>query len=151
MAASVTAISRLLRGRVEFRTGDWLQTTLDATPKDFIYMDPPYVGTSVGRDKRYHAQLTQDQVAAGVQTMLERGLRFALSYDGKTGEKTYSDPLPEQLGLTHLHLHAGASSQATLVGKRAETIESLYLSPGLAEPVSGIIRRRRPEQARLFA
>lgn len=151
MAASVQAISRLLRGRVEFRTGDWLETTDDATPDDFIYMDPPYVGTSIGRDKRYHAQMTQDQVITGLESMLKRGLRFALSYDGKTGDKTYSDPLPERLGLTHLYLHAGTSSQATLAGKPAETIESLYLSPGLGEPVEGIIRRRRPEQARLFA
>lgn len=151
MAGSVRAISHMLRGRVEFRASDWLETTADATPEDFIYMDPPYVGTSIGRDKRYHAQLTQDEVIAGLERMLERGLRFALSYDGKTGEKTYSDPLPERLRLTHLHLHAGASSQATLAGKPAETIESLYLSPGLAEPVKEVIRRHKPEQARLFA
>lgn len=149
MKASIFAISHLLRGRTEFRAGDWLETISDATPDDFIYMDPPYVGTSIGRDKRYHAQLTQDQVIAGLELMLERGLRFALSYDGMTGDKTYSDPLPERLGLTHLHLHAGASSQATLAGKPAETIESLYLSPGLGEPVAGVIRRRKPEQVSL--
>jgi DNA adenine methylase len=151
MKASVSAISHMLRGRVEFRTGDWLETTSDATPDDFIYMDPPYVGTSIGRDKRYHAQLTQGQVIAGLETILGRGLRFALSYDGMTGEKTYSDPLPERLGLTHLHIHAGVSSQATLAGKSEDTIESLYLTPGLGEPVVGVIRRHKPEQERLFA
>lgn len=151
MSAAVAALSRLLRDKVEFRTGDWLETTADATPDDFIYMDPPYVGTSIGRDKRYHAQLTQNEVIVGLESMLKGGLRFALSYDGKTGDKTYSDPLPERLGLTHLFLHAGASSQATLAGKPAETIESLYLAPGLGEPVAGVLRRYRPEQERLFA
>ena len=151
MKESVSAISQLLHGRVEFRVGDWLDTTADATPSDFIYMDPPYVGTSIGRDKRYHAQLTQSQVITGLELLLERGLRFALSYDGMTGEKTYSDPLPERLGLTHLHLHAGVSTQATLAGKSEDTIESLYLTPGLGEPVAGIIRRYEPAQERLFA
>lgn len=151
MAVAVRAISHLLKGRVEFRAGDWLATTADATPADFIYMDPPYVGTSIGPDKRYHAQLTQEAVIEGLEIMIERDLRFALSYDGSTGDKTYGPPLPSDLGLTQLHLHAGLSSQATLAGKRAETIESLYMSPGLVAPVQGIIRREAAEQARLFA
>lgn len=151
MASAVLAISCLLKGRIEFRAGDWLETTADATPTDFVYMDPPYVGTSVGRDKRYHAQLTQEQVIGGLETLLERDLRFALSYDGRTGDKTYSDPLPAWLGLTHLYLHAGASSQATLTGKRADTVESLYLTPGLANPVEGVIKARKPQQVPLFA
>lgn len=151
MASAVSAISYMLKGRVEFRTGDWLETTADAKPSDFIYMDPPYVGTSVGRDKRYHAQLDQEAVTEGLERMIERDLRFALSYDGSTGDKTYGPPLPESLGLTQLLLHAGLSSQATLAGKREETIESLYMSPGLAEPVEGVIRHEKPEQVRLFA
>lgn len=150
MSASLFAISRLLRGRTEIRDGDWLATTVDALPGDFIYMDPPYVGTSIGRDKRYHAQLTQNEVVSGLEGLLGRELTFALSYDGRTGDKIYTDPLPMSLGLTHLHLHAGVSSQATLVGAPAETIESLYLSPGLSEPFNGIIRKYRPEPALLL-
>jgi DNA adenine methylase len=151
MSASLFAISKLLRGRTEIRDGDWLVTTEDAVASDFIYMDPPYVGTSIGRDKRYHAQLTQDEVVSGLECLLERELAFALSYDGRTGLKIYSDPLPTRLGLTHLQLHAGTSSQSTLVGSPAETIESLYLTPGLSEPFNGVIRKYRPEQERLFA
>lgn len=151
MESAVKAISHMLRGRVEFRSGDWLSTTADAQPQDFIYMDPPYVGTSVGPDKRYHAQLTQEAVVEGLELMIDRDLRFALSYDGSTGEKTYGPPLPDGLGLTRLHLHAGLSSQATLAGKRAETIESLYMSPGLVDPIEGVIKRYRPEQVSLFA
>lgn len=151
MENAVQAISFMLRGRVELRSGDWPDTTADATPLDFIYMDPPYVGTSIGRDKRYPAQLTQEAVAAGLETMNERNLRFGVSYDGMTGDKTYGPPLPATLGLTRLLLHAGLSSQATLAGKRAETVESLYLSPGLAESVEGVIKRPRSEQIALFA
>jgi DNA adenine methylase len=37
------------------------------------------------------------------------------------------------LNLRLIELAAGRSSQATLLGRRAETYESLYLSPALVE------------------
>ncbi len=146
MEAAIAGVSFLLKGRTEFRVGDWLDTVSDASPKDFVYMDPPYQGTSVGRDKRYHRQMTSDTLCEGLQLLNERRIRFALSYDGRTGDKEYGPPLPEALGLARLHLHAGRSSQATLQGKSAETIESLYLSPGLAEGSDDVIRREKPHQ-----
>jgi len=57
MDAQISGMSRLLAGRVEFRAGDWVETVDRATPSEFVYMDPPYLGTSIGRDKRYHKQL----------------------------------------------------------------------------------------------
>lgn len=144
MAQSLEAISRLLKNKVEFRSGDWVDTTNDAKKADFVYMDPPYLGTSVGRDKRYHKQLLSDDLVTGLETLLGRHVRFALSYDGMTGDKIYGPPLPEHLGMTRLLLHAGTSTQATLAGKSQATIESLYMSPGLADPVVGIIRKQAP-------
>lgn len=144
MESAISGVSRLLRGRVEFRAGDWVETTADAKLADFIYMDPPYLGTSVGRDKRYHQQMTQGRLIEGLESFIGRNLRFALSYDGKTGNKEYGPPLPESLGLTRLLLHAGTSSQATLSGKSAQTIESLYLTPGLAEPSCDVIGSENP-------
>ena len=151
MEAAIVGVSRLLRGKTEVRCGDWLESTRDATAEDFIYMDPPYLGTTIGRDKRYAEQLELRRLVQGLGEMRGRKLRFALSYDGMTGEKTYGEPLPGELELTRLLLHAGKSSQATLAGRSEDTVESLYLSPGLAEPVVGIIRRHRPEPVRLFA
>lgn len=57
-----------------------------------------------------------------------------------TGDKEYELPLPEELGLTRPLLHAGTSTQPTLLGKKAEPVESIYLTPGLAEPIEGVIR-----------
>ncbi len=134
MVAAIAGAARLLRGRTEVRRGDWLATTADAGTKDFIYLDPPYLGTTVGRDKRYARQLGQDRLIAGLEGLLERRVRFALSYDGMTGDRTYGPPLPEALGLSRLLLDAGTSSQATLSGRSERTVESLYLSPGLVGP-----------------
>lgn len=131
MASAIAGAALLLRGRTEIRSGDWLATTVDAGENDFIYLDPPYLGTTVGRDKRYARQLRRDELVAGLENLLERRVPFALSYDGMTGKRTYGPPLPAALGLSRLLLDAGTSSQATLSGRSERTIESLYLSPGI--------------------
>lgn len=134
MATAIAAASALMRGRTEVRHGDWLETTADAGLRDFLYLDPPYLGTTVGRDRRYVRQLQQADLTAGLEGLRARGVRFALSYDGMTGRKTYGAPLPDALGLTRLLLDAGTSAQATLSGRSERTVESLYLSPGLRPP-----------------
>ena len=63
--------------------------------------------------------------------MNDQRLSFMVSYDGRTGEKRHGKPLPEHLELTHLDIHAGRSSQSTLLGVDHATVESLYLSPAL--------------------
>lgn len=149
MRKAILGVSSILRDRVEFRSGDWRETSWDAGPMDFVYMDPPYLGTTIGRDKRYHQQLMPNDLIAGLTSLLRRNVPFALSYDGMTGGREYGPPLPEELGLTRLLLHAGTSSQATLTGRNEETIESLYVTPGLAKPVTGVIRTAEPDQASL--
>lgn len=149
MECAIKGAAALLRGKTDFRKGDWTETTADARPGDFVYMDPPYMGTSVGRDKRYHQQLLPDDLIAGLEKLNARAIRFALSYDGTTGEKVYGPELPASLGMTRLHLHAGRSSQATLQGKTDETIESLYLSSNLRAPSTTVFRQARDMQAAL--
>jgi DNA adenine methylase len=141
MTLSILGASHLLKGRTEVRCGDWIEKTEDTRPRDFLYMDPPYLGTTIGKDKRYAEQLDLACLTDGLGGLRARDIRFALSYDGMTGEKVYGEPLPDHLGLTRLLLHAGTSSQATLSGRSEETIESLYLSPGLGAPVERVIRR----------
>ncbi|AWT13591.1 DNA adenine methylase [Stenotrophomonas maltophilia] len=149
MEAAIAGASTLLRGKTEFRKGDWTKTTADATPNDFVYMDPPYMGTSIGRDKRYHQQLLPDDLIVGLNALNSRSIRFALSYDGMTGEKEYGPELPSSLGMTRLLLHAGRSSQATLQGKSDQTIESLYLSGNLKAPSEKVFRQPKDMQAAL--
>ena len=143
MRTAILGVSAILGGRVEFRIGDWLETTADARPGDFLYMDPPYLGTSIGRDRRYHRQMMRDELVLGLESLRSRRIPFALSYDGATGGRRYGPPLPEALGLTRLLLNTGTSSQATLNGRREETVESLYLTPGLV-PVRRTAERISP-------
>lgn len=131
MRNAMLGASNLLKGRTVVRTSDWVGTVADAREGDFIYLDPPYMGTSTGRDLRYAEQMTQERLVAGLKGVLARRLSVALSYDGSTGEKVYGPPLPAHLNMTRTHINTGRSSQSTLSGKDDETIESLYLSPDL--------------------
>lgn len=133
MRSAMTGAAALLRGRTEVVSGDWMATLANAAARDFVYLDPPYLGASTGPDKRYAAQTRREEIIEGVRRLLHRQIRFALSYDGMTGTKRYGPPLPPELGLTRLFLHAGRAAQATLNGRNAHTVESLYLSPGLRD------------------
>jgi DNA adenine methylase len=127
MAAAMAGAADLLCGRTEIVCADWLHTLAHAGPADFVYLDPPYLGTSEGRDRRYAASMPRAVLIEGLAGLRARGLRFALSYDGSTGGQTYGAALPASLELTQIALNAGRSAQATLHGRAAETIESLYL------------------------
>lgn len=146
---TVHAVSKLLQGRVQLYKGDFTACVRDALPSDFVYMDPPYQGTSVGPDKRYAAQLGRDTLIDALHDLDSRGVPYVLSYDGRTGDKVYGDPLPESVKATMLEITAGRSSQATLNGSDATTVESLYVSQGLALFDMNIPARE--ESKRLFA
>jgi DNA adenine methylase len=115
-----------------------------ATVRDVVYLDPPYQGVSAARDHRYVAGLPRSEFLTAMIAAVASGTSFLASYDGRSGERVYGDPLPADLGLLHLHLDAGVSSQATLNGSAAATVESLYVSPALVGRLGGadaVIRR----------
>ncbi len=144
MRTHALAIAELLRDRCDVRDGDFEATIADAAPGDLVYLDPPWLGTTVGRDKRYHAGLSQDRLIACLRGLLERGISFVLSYDGRTGARRFGAPLPADLGLQHLDFGAGPSRQATLSGRRETTYESLYLSPDLVAATGAQPRKHAP-------
>ena len=89
-----------------------------------------------------------DDFVTALDQMNGRGLKYAISYDGRTGDKVYGEPLPAYLNLTLIELEAGRSTQATLLGRDEITVESLYLSPALAHGISTskTATRKRAEQ-----
>lgn len=149
----IIAAHNLLSGRCEVLCGDFRQVLQRAARDDIVYMDPPYEGVSQGRDSRYVAGVPRSLLVSTLDELNRRGVQYLLSYDGVCGEKTYGEPLPASLELRRVLLDAGRSSQATLSGRKWKTVESLYLSAGLAEDrhLPEIVRRRVPmSQASLF-
>lgn len=132
---SIREASILLRGRTELYCGNYTETISQAGKGDLVYLDPPYHGTTYGKDKRYFAQIERDALVEGLHDLNNKNIHFLLSYDGMTGGVEYGEPLPDDLEMYRLLLNAGRSSQATLNGKNELTLESLYVSRGLIKNI----------------
>ncbi|MCY8757331.1 DNA adenine methylase [Bacillus haynesii] len=127
MKKEIEIFSQLMKNRTVFSSIDYSEVLEQTTLNDWVYMDPPYMGTK-GSSKRYIQGLDLDRFINNLELLNQRNIPYIISFDGKTGEKEYGEELPLHLGLYRLEIHAGKSSQATLQGKSANTIESLYLS-----------------------
>lgn len=145
MAKHVCGASQLLKKIALIRFGDFRKAITDATPNDVIYMDPPYQGVCGKHDNRYFEKLPFAEFISALEQMNHKHLSFILSYDGRTGDKCYGEMLPKALNLAHIEIEAGVSSQATLLGRSAITIESLYVSPALQRRIGlSCIKVTRP-------
>jgi len=136
MRERIVGASVLLQGRTEVSDLDYREVLAECDSSDLIYMDPPYQGVCNNRDSRYCPRIDHREFSAALAALNDKACMFLVSYDGRTGDKTYGEPLPRTLELVHIEVHAGRSSQATLLGRDRDTYESLYLSPALASAIS---------------
>ena len=133
MRENILGASSLLRGKAECSALDYKEAVAKATTDDVIYMDPPYQGVCGERDPLYLKGVVFDEFVEVLETLNFRDIKYLVSYDGRTGERVHGRKLPDRLRLHLIELEAGRSSQATLLGRDEITVESLYLSPALAE------------------
>jgi DNA adenine methylase len=144
MRERIKGASALLKGRAKIECADYLEIVKHCEPSDLVYMDPPYQGVCGNRDNRYAPKIDHEAFGNALASLNAKGVMFVVSYDGRMGDKVYGEPLPKRLRLRHIEIHAGRSTQATLLGRTQDTYESLYLSPALAEALP-----KRPTQKRL--
>lgn len=135
MRKNMVGVSQVLRGKTIFSALDYREVLADAKRNDVIYMDPPYQGVCGDRDSRYFAGVNYDEFVGALEDLNARQIPFLISYDGRTGDREYGQPLPATLNLTRIELEAGRSTQATLLGRNHKTVESLYLSSGLTPKI----------------
>jgi len=112
-----------------------------------------YQGVCGERDSRYFSGIAFDDFGAQLAVLNLKNVRYLVSYDGRLGTRSYGKPLPAKLHLTLVEIEAGRSSQATLLGREEMTVESLYLSPALAEELDVVTtthRHRQDEQMQLM-
>ena len=137
MRRDIHGASQLLSGRVRLQSDDYRAVLAEASPRDMVYMDPPYQGVCGNRDPRYIDAVSFESFTKALALANDSELSYIVSYDGRTGSKGFGRPLPKYLDLVHIELDAGPSSQATLLGRKANTVESLYLSPALVNRLGG--------------
>lgn len=153
MAKEIHAAHRLLKGRCEVICGDFREVLRAASERDLVYMDPPYQGTSEGRDRRYFRGVERSSIVKLLEDLNAREIEYLLSYDGHCGGRSYGPPLPAHLNARQVLLEVGRSSQATLNGKAEVTVESVYVSSGLGDrvhPTGPVSLKRFAAQTALF-
>jgi len=137
MRRQILNTSRLLCGKASLSSVDYREILQSVSSTDVVYLDPPYQGVCKKRDPRYLESLQFDAFVDTLRMLNRSGIRYIVSYDGRTGAKTHGQLLPSELGLQHLEIDAGRSSQATLLGQSSTTYESLYISPALQADLAG--------------
>lgn len=133
MRKNLRHVSNLLRGRVRLSCKDYRNILEMTTPKDIVYMDPPYQGVCDTRDNRYSASVPYDEFVDALNSLNRRRVPFIVSYDGRTGETVHGKELPANLDLLKYEVAVGRSTQSTLLGRHENTVEALYLSAPLVE------------------
>ncbi len=153
MEKHIIRTSKLFAGRVTLYSQDYRTVLYGVSPLDVVYMDPPYQGVCANRDPRYIEGLSFDHFVEALHSLNEKNISYIVSYDGRTGTKSFGKRLPSSLDLAHIEIDAGRSTQATLLGRNSKTYESLYLSPALLGrlgEIPAILRETAAQQARLF-
>lgn len=154
MTEDILSVSNLLSGKTTTSSSDYKEVLSLAKPTDLVYMDPPYQGVCATGDPRYFSGIDFDEFMLELKKLNERNVPFILSYDGRTGEKSYGLSLPEELSVYRLEINAGRSTQATLLGRDDVTIESVYLSKNLVEQLGiepiHILEKKASPQPVLF-
>lgn len=149
MRHRIATTAELLGGRTRMTSWDYAKVLSKCTDSDLVYMDPPYQGVCGNRDNRYLPTVNHDAFCEELSKLNARSIRYLVSYDGRTGDKVFGEPLPSHLELVHIEVVAGRSTQATLLGRTDTTVESLYLSPALSEAL-GSRQRTAVEQLSLW-
>lgn len=136
MRKQIISTALIFKNKASFYSTDYEEILQNAVSGDLVYMDPPYQGTSTKKDSRYHQGLDFERFVKNLEELNSRDIPYILSFDGSMGDKIYGKPLPSNLMLDKIAIHAGRSAQATLNGDDHLTIESLYLSPAINQTVS---------------
>jgi len=148
MAWHVHRASELLCRRTSLSTRDYRDVLADAGPADVVYLDPPYQGVCRTHNHRYLMGVDFREFVCSLEALDSRSVPFIVSYDGRTGDKVHGRRLPDALKLTHFEVLAGRSTTETLLGRKAHTYESLYLSRSLVERAAN--RAPRTRERNLF-
>lgn len=155
MQERIRAASKLMQGS-RVTAGPYEDPLVNAPQEALVYMDPPYQGTTDVPDHRYLTGLKRDVFSETLQRAVDNHVSFIVSYDVVREDNKYGEPLSDELGLLHRNVVVGVSSQATLVGRKEMSIESLYISPALvqrlggADKIDGLINVEPKKQDALF-
>lgn len=111
--------------KYKFYTKNYKSILKTVKTEDFVYLDPPYFNTK----GRYFGAIDYNEFIEFLNKLNKKNIRYALSYDGQRGDKSYLVELPKSLYKKHVLLHSGNSTFRKVQDKKVEKVyESLYLN-----------------------
>ena len=150
MRDDIMGASQLLKNKTAIHSVDYSYILENATSNDLIYMDPPYQGTGQNGGFNYAGNIDFNDFVISLYKLNQRNIPYILSFDGRTGDKTFGNPLPDALHLNKIEINAGRSTQATLLSREEYTYEAVYLSPSLTKRIDMRKIERQNYQSELF-
>lgn len=117
---------KLRKNNVEFVHRSYEEILGEVKEGDFIYMDPPYFNTK----GMYFGGIDFESFFVFLENVSKMNVRFALSFDGKSGNVDNTYNIPNDCYRRHLYIKSGNSSFKRTIGKDKNAIvyESLYLN-----------------------
>lgn len=119
---------KLNRHNVEFRNCSYEEILKESQSGDFVYMDPPYMGTG---SSIYFGNFNTDNFFNELRLLNERGVKYLLSFDGKSGDEDNTcRSVPKDSYIEHVYIKSGNSSFKRVTGndRHAMVYESLYMN-----------------------
>jgi site-specific DNA-methyltransferase (adenine-specific) len=110
---------------VEFVCQDYAATVSAAERDDFVYFDPPYAGNK----QRYIEDIDLERFFSTLEELNRRGVKWALSFDGRRGGRDLTHAVPATLFRRQLMIPSGNSAVNKVLNGPVERVEeSLYLN-----------------------
>lgn len=109
----------------EFFSGDYSQILDLVKSGDFVYLDPPYFNTK----NMYYGKINYNLLWDFLKKLNEKGVLYALSFDGKSDQRDYLCDVPKELYKRHVFIRGLKSTFNKVIDKNINnTLESLYLN-----------------------
>lgn len=118
---------KLRKNNVEFVHRSYEEILGEVKEGDFIYMDPPYISAN---SMYMRGTMNFTDFFNFLKLLRNNNIKFALSFDGKSGDIDNTYSVPENCYRRHLYIKSGNSSFKRTIGKDKNAIvyESLYLN-----------------------
>ncbi len=118
---------KLRKNNVEFVHRSYEEILGEVKEGDFIYMDPPYISAN---SMYMRGTMNFADFFNFLKLLRNNNIKFALSFDGKSGNVDNTYNIPNDCYKRHLYIKSGNSSFKRTIGKDKNAIvyESLYLN-----------------------
>jgi len=110
---------------VDFVCCDYSEALLNVGKDDFVYLDPPYARNK----QRYIESLDIQKFYRNLEYLNSKGVKWALSFDGKRNSKHLTTSIPAELYKRKFYFSSGNSPAIKVLNGPIEKVEeALYLN-----------------------